>query len=152
MKQYDANYTVWCKRIRMTQGKFYLLFPIKYSGTPLILSRMGQKNLAVLMGWPNKRGFFLQENVWQYLPGGQKKTVTWQRGDHITEMAVRRSSTVYHYLRFMAFQKCCFVVSKIVNSPINLHEFTMSLVIIIRIVAAIKIWFMFNLSKWFSIL
>ena len=112
----------------------------------------GLKKIGHINGVAKLMRVFLQENVWQYLPGGQKKTVTWQQGDHITEMALRRSSTVYHYLRFMAFQKCCFVVSKIINSPINLHEFTMSLVIIIRIVAAIKIWFMFNLSKWFSIL
>ena len=30
-----------------------VLFQIKYSGTPLIRSPMGQKNLTVLMGWPN---------------------------------------------------------------------------------------------------
>ena len=38
-----------------------------YSGTPLVRSLMGQKNLAVLT-----RGFFLQENVWRFLLGGQK--------------------------------------------------------------------------------
>ena len=31
---------------------------------------MGQKNLALLTG-----GVFLQENVWRFLPGSQKKVV-----------------------------------------------------------------------------
>ena len=37
------------------------------SGTPLIRSPMGQKNLVVLTGV-----FFLRENVWRFLLGGQK--------------------------------------------------------------------------------
>ena len=35
---------------------------------------MGQKNLAVLTG-----GVFLQENVWRFLPGSQKKVVVVMR-------------------------------------------------------------------------
>ena len=37
------------------------------SGPPLIRSPMGQKNLVVLT-----RVFFLPENVWRFLLGGQK--------------------------------------------------------------------------------
>ena len=45
---------------------------------------MGQKNLAVLF----TSVFFLQENVWRFLPGGQKK---WRRNKKV---AVRRGFTV----------------------------------------------------------
>ena len=43
------------------------------SGTPLIRTPMGQKKMAVVTGWPYLRGYFLQENVWRFLPGGHKK-------------------------------------------------------------------------------
>ena len=43
-----------------------------YSGTPLIRSPMGQKNLAVLTEWPYLRGFFFLQNAWRFLTGGQK--------------------------------------------------------------------------------
>ena len=54
-------------------GGFFIVCICKQRGIPLIRSPMGQKNLAVSTGGHIKEGFFLQENAWQFLQGGQKK-------------------------------------------------------------------------------
>ena len=51
---------------------FLQLILMKYGGTPLIRSPMGQKHLAVLIGWPYWQGFFLQENVWSFSQAAKK--------------------------------------------------------------------------------
>ena len=60
----------------------HVSYAITYTGTPLIQPPMGQIKFALLTGWPYQRGFFLQENVWRFLTGGQK------------QVAVRRGFTV----------------------------------------------------------
>ena len=66
-----SGFSIFC--IHVIRGLQPLATPRNYSGTPLIWSSMGQKSFAVLMGWPYQRGFYLQENVWWFLPGRQKK-------------------------------------------------------------------------------
>ena len=66
-----SGFSIFC--IYLIRGLHVSATPRNYSGTPLIRASMGQKGFAVLMGWPCERGYFLQENVWWFLPGGQKK-------------------------------------------------------------------------------
>ena len=46
-----------------------------YSGTPLILSPMAQKNMAILLGDRGNEGF-LHENVWLFCQAAKKVAVT----------------------------------------------------------------------------
>ena len=52
---------------------------------------MGQKNFGRII-----EGFFLQENVWRFLPGGEKKW-PYYRGGRIAEVAMKRGFTVDSY-------------------------------------------------------
>ena len=47
--------------------------PINYCGTALIWSSMGQKKFCCINGVVVLMRVCLQENVWWFLPGGQKK-------------------------------------------------------------------------------
>ena len=69
----------------------------KYSGIPLIPPPMGQKKFGCYNEVTVLTRVSLQENVWAFLPGGQKKCLT-------AELAVRQGSTV------MLSVTCCGVL------------------------------------------
>ena len=96
-----------------------------YSGTQLIRSLIGQKNLAVLTR------VFLQENLWRVLPGGRKKVAVITRWPHYTTTTFKRSfskkmgkkpsSHIIHLLG----GECCWIVQD--SEPIRLLKSPRSL-------------------------
>ena len=64
--------------------------PVDNSGTPLIRPPLGQKKIGCINVVAVLMRAFLQENVWWFLPGSQKK-------GHSNEVAIRRGSTVSHW-------------------------------------------------------